>query len=92
MRLILNPFYKFGLQVTKSLINKRKRKQRSTKLLTPADKTIEYSPWQAFELTRLHSFNSFEETVDICLHLGVNPKHGDHMIRGSALMPSGLGK
>ncbi len=41
---------------------------------------------------RLHSFTSFEETVEVCIQLGVNPKNGDQIVRGTSFMPSGLGK
>ena len=41
---------------------------------------------------RAHSFTSFTETVDVCIQLGVNPKNGDQIVRGSAFMPAGLGK
>jgi large subunit ribosomal protein L1 len=34
----------------------------------------------------------FDETVDIAIKLGVNPKHADQMVRGSLVLPNGLGK
>ncbi len=34
----------------------------------------------------------FDETVDIAIRLGVNPKHADQMVRGSVALPNGLGK
>lgn len=34
----------------------------------------------------------FDETVDVAIRLGVNPKHADQMVRGSVVLPNGLGK
>jgi large subunit ribosomal protein L1 len=34
----------------------------------------------------------FDETVDVAIKLGVNPKHADQMVRGAVVMPNGLGK
>jgi large subunit ribosomal protein L1 len=41
---------------------------------------------------RLHSFTSFEESVEICVRLNVNPKNGEQIVRGTANLPAGLGK
>ena len=34
----------------------------------------------------------FDESVDISMHLGVNPKHADQMVRGTVVLPHGTGK
>ena len=34
----------------------------------------------------------FDETVDIAVRLGVDPKHADHMVRGTVVLPHGTGK
>ena len=34
----------------------------------------------------------FDETVDVAIRLGVNPKHADQMVRGAVVLPNGLGK
>src|ERR1019366_7919812 len=34
----------------------------------------------------------FDETVEVTLHLGVDPKHADQMVRGTVVLPHGLGK
>lgn len=47
---------------------------------------------QALQLMRLHSFASFKESVEICVRLNVNPKHGEQIVRGTANLPAGLGK
>jgi large subunit ribosomal protein L1 len=38
------------------------------------------------------SFAKFDETVDLAVRLGVDPRHADQMIRGSVILPNGLGK
>jgi large subunit ribosomal protein L1 len=38
------------------------------------------------------SFAKFDETVDLAVNLGVDPRHADQMIRGSVVLPNGLGK
>ncbi len=38
------------------------------------------------------SFARFDETVDVAVRLGVNPKHADQMVRGACSLPHGLGK
>jgi len=38
------------------------------------------------------SFAKFDETIDIAVRLGVDPRHADQMIRGSVVLPNGLGK
>ena len=38
------------------------------------------------------SFVKFDETVDIAVRLGVDPRHADQMVRGTVVLPNGLGK
>ncbi|MBW2649143.1 MAG: 50S ribosomal protein L1 [Deltaproteobacteria bacterium] len=47
---------------------------------------------EAVELAVDTARTKFDETVDIAIKLGVNPKHADQMIRGSVVLPNGLGK
>lgn len=93
MRLIINPVARFSLELRKAIPRRLldRQKKRPT-ILQPQDKLIEYNPWQALQLMRAHTFTSFTETVDVCIQLGVNPKNGDQIVRGSAFMPAGLGK
>jgi large subunit ribosomal protein L1 len=51
-----------------------------------------YSPKEALELVISTSRAKFDETVDAAIRLGVNPKHADQMVRGSIVLPNGLGK
>lgn len=47
---------------------------------------------EALELAKSISFTKFDESVDIALKLGVNPKYADQMVRGTVVLPNGLGK
>ncbi len=52
----------------------------------------EYSLEEAVSLVKKLSFVKFDESVDISLRLGVNPKHSDQMVRGIVALPHGTGK
>src|SRR6185312_9268317 len=52
----------------------------------------DYSLAQAVPLLQKIKFAKFDETVEIHMRLGVDPKHADQMVRGTVLMPNGLGK
>jgi large subunit ribosomal protein L1 len=52
----------------------------------------EYSLEDAIKLLREASYSKFDETVDLAVNLGVDPKKSDQMIRGSVLLPHGTGK
>jgi large subunit ribosomal protein L1 len=60
-----------------------------------AAKQVELRPYQlneAIPLLQKIKFAKFDETVEVHLRLGVDPKHADQMVRGTVLMPNGLGK
>ncbi len=52
----------------------------------------DYALPDAMDLVKKASFASFDETVEISLNLGVDPKHADQMVRGTTVLPHGLGK
>jgi large subunit ribosomal protein L1 len=52
----------------------------------------EYSLEDAVSLVKKSSFVKFDESVDISMRLGVNPKHSDQMVRGTIVLPHGTGK
>jgi len=56
------------------------------------DKMREYSLEEAVKLVKELSYARFDETVDIALNLGVNPKKSDQMVRGTVVLPHGTGK
>ena len=47
---------------------------------------------QAIATMRKASFAKFDETIEVSLRLGVNPKHADQMVRGTVVLPHGTGK
>jgi large subunit ribosomal protein L1 len=51
-----------------------------------------YSLREATQLAMSAARAKFDETADVAIKLGVNPKHADQMIRGSVVLPHGLGK
>lgn len=57
------------------------------------DRSKKYSIKDAFELLPKTKISSkFDETVDIAVRLGVDPKHADQMVRGAVVLPHGTGK
>jgi len=54
--------------------------------------TREYLLEDAIPLLKKIKFAKFDETVEVHLRLGVDPKHADQMVRGTVVMPNGLGK
>ena len=51
-----------------------------------------YDLSEAMELVKETSYASFDETVEVSLRLGVDPKHADQMVRGTVVLPHGTGK
>ncbi len=52
----------------------------------------EYSVTDAFEVLGSFPKAKFDETVDMAIRLGVNPKHADQMVRGTVVLPHGTGR
>lgn len=47
---------------------------------------------EAVKMSLDASYAKFDETVDVAVRLGVDPRHADQMVRGSVILPNGLGK
>src|SRR5690606_13442756 len=56
------------------------------------DRTRVYSIEEAIALVKDASFVKFDETVDLTVRLGVDPRKADQMVRGAVVLPNGLGK
>lgn len=56
------------------------------------DATKDYSLTDAVKLIKGAAKTKFDETIDVAMNLGVDPKHSDQMVRGVIAMPNGLGK
>jgi large subunit ribosomal protein L1 len=51
-----------------------------------------YQPRQALEIVKDAAFAKFDETVEIAVRLGVDPRHADQVVRGTVVLPAGTGK
>jgi len=51
-----------------------------------------YLPNEAMECVKKTSFTKFDESVDIAVHLGVDPRHADQVVRGTVVLPHGTGR
>ncbi len=56
------------------------------------DRSKKYPPEEAIELTQKAYYAKFDETVEVHMRMGVNPRASDQQVRGVALLPNGLGK
>lgn len=66
-----------------------KKYQEAAKLL---DSTKTYPPQEAIELAKKMSHTKFDETVELHLRLGLDPRNANQQVRGVTLLPHGLGK
>ncbi len=69
--------------------------RKSGKNITKARAQVEarsYAIQDAVTLLQKVKFAKFDETVEVTLRLGVDPKHADQMVRGTVVLPHGLGK
>jgi len=68
--------------------NVGKKYRESAKLV---DKPA-YTLGEAMPVIKKAAFAKFDETVEVAMRLGVDPKHADQMVRGTVVLPHGLGK
>ncbi len=69
--------------------------RKAGKNITKAREAVEKRPYllsEAVPLLQKVKFAKFDETVEVTLRLGVDPKHADQMVRGTVVLPHGLGK
>ena len=69
--------------------------RKTGKKYTAASEQVEAKPYsidQAVPLVKKIKFAKFDETVELHMRLGVDPKHADQMVRGTVVLPNGLGK
>jgi len=65
------------------------------KKFTAAEAQVEDRPYtleEAIPLIQKVKYAKFDETVELAMRLGVDPKHADQMVRGTVVLPHGLGK
>ncbi len=71
------------------MVTRGKNYQESVKKV---DSNIKYQAQEAVELVKQATFVKFDETVELHLRMGVDPRSADQQVRGVALLPHGLGK
>lgn len=69
-----------------------KRGKRYSEALKHLEVGKQYEPREALEIISGLSLAKFDETVEIAMRLGVNPRHADQMVRGAVILPHGTGK
>lgn len=70
---------------------KHGKKYRQAASLLPTGIRFE-EPARALELVKESAFASFDETVEVSIRLGVDPRHADQIVRGTVVLPHGTGK
>lgn len=66
-----------------------KKYQQAVALVNPE---VEYTLEEACDLVKKTSLANFDESVDVDIRLGVDPRHADQMVRGTVSLPHGTGK
>ena len=66
----------------KKFVNSAKRVQEG----------LAYESSKALELVKSGAFAKFDETVEVAVRLGVDPRHADQIVRGTVVLPAGTGK
>ncbi|GAB6147180.1 50S ribosomal protein L1 [Desulfocicer niacini] len=69
-----------------------KHGKKYTEIVKKIDRQARYDFDKAIEISLSSSFAKFDETVDVAVKLGVDPRHADQMVRGTVVLPNGLGK
>src|SRR5205807_5448894 len=80
---------------TGSAVGDGEEMKKAGKNIDKARKAVEQRPYtlaDAVPLLQKVKFAKFDETVEVTMRLGVDPKHADQMVRGTVILPHGLGK
>ena len=83
------PLFRFSRKKKKG--NKRRKKVQRIRDIFTKEVNV-YDPLTAFRLTKAHSIMPYDESIDIFIKLGTNPKRSEFNMRGSCYMPTGMGK
>jgi hypothetical protein len=71
-------------------MSRRGKKYNSARQKVDTNKAYDFS--EALKLALDMSYAKFDESVDVAVRLGVDPRHADQMVRGSVVLPNGTGK
>jgi large subunit ribosomal protein L1 len=66
--------------------------KRQKALADAVDRTRLYAVDEAIETLKANAKSKFDETIEVALNLGVDPRHADQMVRGVVTLPAGTGK
>ncbi|MFN0178597.1 MAG: 50S ribosomal protein L1 [Gemmatimonadales bacterium] len=66
--------------------------KKFTAALAKVDRMKHYPIPEAVKIVKAASFAKFNETVDVAVRLGVDPRHADQVVRGTVVLPHGTGK
>lgn len=69
-----------------------RRGKKYSEMVKKVDRLTRYSFKEAVQRSLDCAYAKFDETVDISVRLGVDPRHSDQMVRGTVVLPNGMGK
>ncbi|ARS27069.1 50S ribosomal protein L1 [Sphingomonas sp. KC8] len=70
----------------------KKLTKKQKALVNVVDREKLYGVDEAIKLAKTHATSKFDETIEIAVNLGVDPRHADQMVRGVVTLPKGTGK
>lgn len=69
-----------------------KTAKKHSEAMSKIDRNKVYALGTAVDVVKQTAYAKFDETVDVAVKLGVDPRHADQMVRGAVVLPNGLGK
>jgi len=69
-----------------------KSAKKHSEAMSKIDRNKVYALGTAVDVVKQAAYAKFDETVDVAVRLGVDPRHADQMVRGAVVLPNGLGK
>ena len=69
-----------------------KSAKKHSEAMSKIDRNKVYQLATAVDVVKQTAYAKFDETVDVAVKLGVDPRHADQMVRGAVVLPNGLGK
>jgi large subunit ribosomal protein L1 len=66
--------------------------KKHSEAMSKIDRSKVYTLGNAVDVVKQTAYAKFDETVEVAVRLGVDPRHADQMVRGAVVLPNGLGK